>query len=79
MSHTPKRSVRIARWVAANPDKAESYHVERDEFGDPSEGPYSHWVYLRDGWVWNEVHSVHEVTVRDVMDALLSLRQESKP
>lgn len=77
MAHSSKLSKTIQRWVSENPDKAESYHVERDEFGDPTDGPYSHWIYLRDGWVWGEVHCVHEVNVKDAMAALAEVTEEA--
>ena len=62
----------VAKWLDRNSNTVESANIERDEFGESHEGPYSIWLYLADGWVNTDGGGtiIHEPTARGFLDAV---------
>ena len=53
-----------------HPDKIREAWTEQDEFGAMSgRRSWSIWIELKPGWRWGEVHCIHEVTVKEALEA----------
>ena len=43
------------------------------------EGEDGMWAELANGWIWDEVHTLHEHTVKDLLNAYKQIRPEFAP
>ena len=54
---------------AENPDKIDSYWIEDNDGRD-------YWIKLKSGWITcDEVHTIHEYTVKACVDKFKTLRK----
>ena len=57
------------KWLVANEYRVEEYDMELDEFSGDGGHDWSIWVYLKPGWINEELeaHLIHEFYVKDFM------------
>ena len=53
-----------------NAEKIESYHMEHDDFGNVHEGPWSIWIYLKNGYISTlmDCGTIHEPTAKKAIE-----------
>jgi len=62
----------IQKWIDKNKDIICDYHMEDDGF--MVNHNYSIWVYFKAGTIFdNDVHMIHEATVKDFIEATKNL------
>ncbi|MCK5612911.1 hypothetical protein KAR91_64150 [Candidatus Pacearchaeota archaeon] len=80
MSWTDKESAKIRKWVDAHKEQGATYHIEHDEGGEHHQGPYGHWVYVDNDWIFSgtECGTAHEHTIVAMLDMLSTLRRRTE-